>query len=339
MAGDKAKNSLILNILNVLREHSDSEHPLTQEKIIEYINDEYGMDVERKSIRRNIDNLIDLGYAINYSTKRKGSSGGTGESKTDIYFESEFDDSELKFLIDGLIFSKYITKKQRDDLINKLKKQTSEYFNFRTEHILSEKETREVNEEIFFNIAQIDDAIKLGKRIEFNRCEYDINKKLKLVKDKETNKTKVYNVIPFSIAASQGRYYLICKYDKYDDISNLRIDRIKNIKILDEDIDSNVRAIELNKHMREHIYMMGGESGNVSFDFNKSILTDVIDWFGTKIMLKENKDGTINAQGTINFKAMKFWALQYGDNVKVLLPKSVVDDIKSTIKILNKNYN
>lgn len=36
------------------------------------------------------------------------------------------------------------------------------------------------------------------------------------------------------MAAKEGKYYLICNYDKYDDISNYRLHRITELKILDE---------------------------------------------------------------------------------------------------------
>lgn len=37
--------------------------------------------------------------------------------------------------------------------------------------------------------------------------------------------------------------------------------------------------------MKEHIHMMSGESENVRFEFNRKILKDVIDWFGSDITL------------------------------------------------------
>ncbi len=49
-----AKRTLILNILDILRRYSDEDHRLSQKDIVEILQTEYDMTVERKSIRRNI---------------------------------------------------------------------------------------------------------------------------------------------------------------------------------------------------------------------------------------------------------------------------------------------
>ena len=131
-------------------------------------------------------------------------------------------------------------------------------------------------------------------------------------------------------------------YNKYkDEISNLRVDRIINAEILDEKIDNNkaFKNFNIPKHMIEHIYMMSGESENVTFEFNRNILKDVIDWFGSDIILKKSKDENILvAEVKVNENAMRFWALQYGENVTVKSPKSVVDRIKEQLKNMSKRY-
>lgn len=334
----QSKNLMVLYILKILKEYTDEEHRLSQEQIREILERDYEMSVDRKSIKRNLENLKAEGYEINSLTSKRGSGKKQNVTNTDYYIESEFDDSELRFLIDGLIFSKYVPYNQCVDLVKKLKGLTSKYFNPRIEFIQSLKDDKRMNKEIFYTIGILDDAIREKKKVKFNYCAYDIDKKLKPRKDKETGKNKEHIVNPYYIIAAQGKYYLLCKYDKYKDPANLRIDRIQNIEILDEAIDQKATKPDLPKHMLEHLYMMSGESGLVSFDFKKEILNDVIDWFGTDIILQEKKEGVVNAQVTVNYESMKFWAMQYGENVIVLSPKSLVDKIKNSIKAISKNY-
>ena len=59
-----AKKLITINILRILQGHSDAAHPISQKEIIKYLQDEYGMEVDRKAVRRNIDFLIDAGYEI-----------------------------------------------------------------------------------------------------------------------------------------------------------------------------------------------------------------------------------------------------------------------------------
>ena len=90
------KKLAILRIWQILLEHSDYNHPLTQEDIIKHLDEDYGIEMERKAIGKNIIALRDAG--IDIGSRRAGS-----------YIDSrEFEDSELKLLIDGVLQSKHI---------------------------------------------------------------------------------------------------------------------------------------------------------------------------------------------------------------------------------------
>ena len=58
------KKMSLLCILQILREYSDENHPLTQAQIISKIVNNYGLELERKSIGANIESLIDFGFDI-----------------------------------------------------------------------------------------------------------------------------------------------------------------------------------------------------------------------------------------------------------------------------------
>ncbi len=45
---------------------------------------------------------------------------------------------------------------------------------------------------------------------------------------------KKYIVNPYQMVANEGKYYLICNYDKYENLSNYRIDRMTDVEILGE---------------------------------------------------------------------------------------------------------
>lgn len=50
---------------------------------------------------------------------------------------------------------------------------------------------------------------------------------------KQNGDVREYIINPYTMVANGGKYYLICNYDKYDNLSHYRIDRISNIEILD----------------------------------------------------------------------------------------------------------
>ena len=102
------KKLALLRILQILEQYSDYDNPLKQEDIAEYLDKDYGIVIERKAIGRNLSLLKEAGYDI--GSDRRGS-----------YLASrEFEDSELRMLIDGVLSSRYITAGHSKDLIERL---------------------------------------------------------------------------------------------------------------------------------------------------------------------------------------------------------------------------
>lgn len=67
MYAKPSKKVLIINILDILRRYSDENHRLSQKDIANILKSEYNTEADRKAIRRNIINLIECGYNIEYS--------------------------------------------------------------------------------------------------------------------------------------------------------------------------------------------------------------------------------------------------------------------------------
>ena len=57
------KNS-VLNVLEILQKYSDEKHLLTYAQIIEKLKSNYDMEVERKTVARDIDILLDNNFDI-----------------------------------------------------------------------------------------------------------------------------------------------------------------------------------------------------------------------------------------------------------------------------------
>ena len=60
------KKLLILNILDILQKYTDSDHRLSQKQIADILRKEYDMTADRKAIKRNLMDLIDYGFDIDY---------------------------------------------------------------------------------------------------------------------------------------------------------------------------------------------------------------------------------------------------------------------------------
>lgn len=344
------KKLMIINILDILKKYTDAEHRLSQKDISDILENEYYMKSDRKSIKRNLMNLIDFGYDIEYSESiRIVKNKKTGEDEetyilSDFYLRRDFDDSELRLLIDSILFSKHIPYSQCKELIEKLEGLSNIYFKSKVKHILTLPEKALINKQLFYTIDVIDEAISKSRQISFKYNEYGTDKKLHVRKNCSGTE-KEYIINPYQMAVANGRYYLICNYDKYDGLSNYRLDRITDIKLLDtprkplKAIKGAENGLDLPKHMAEHIYMYAGESVRVEMRVKKYIVSDVIDWFGRDVEFRDETDDEVTAVVHVNEAAMRKWALQYAVHVRVLSPQSLVDGVREDIKTAAENYN
>lgn len=337
------RKKLAFVILDVLQQYTDSEHKLSQNDIIEILETEYDMKADRKSVKRNITSLMEMGYPIEFSEtlRRYPNKDGVLEDSyilSDFWIDREFDDSELRLLIDSLLFSKYIPYSQCKNLVEKLEGLSNRYFRSRIRFISTLPETTPQNKELFYTIEVLDDAIAKGKQVAFTYNGYGTDKKLHPKREQE------YIVNPYQMAATNGRYYLIGNYDKYDNVAHYRLDRITGIRMLDTQVKP-VRQVEgmknglyLPTHMAEHLYMFSGGSIPVTFRMKKTILNDVIDWFGTEIAFSEETEDEVTARVTVNWHAMRHWALQYCRHTKILAPADLAETVKTDLGAALANY-
>jgi len=254
---------------------------------------------------------------------------------TDWYMTREFSDSELRLLIDSLLFSKNVPYNQCKELIEKLKGLSNIYFDKKVKHICNLPDNQPRNKEVFYTIDILDEAISQNKKVSFTYNSYGADKKL------HPRREEPYIINPYQMVATNGKYYLICNYDKYDNVVNYRVDKITNIKILDEP-RKNVKElldgeINLPKHMAEHIYMFAGESIRAKFKAKNYIIDQLIDWYGKDVDIKSENDEECIVTVNVNKNAFFCWAMQYGMHIEVLEPLDMREQVINSVKeIINK---
>ncbi|HBZ41627.1 MAG: hypothetical protein A2Y20_04090 [Firmicutes bacterium GWF2_51_9] len=306
MTSSGYKSLLPLYLIEILRKYTDFDHRLNQQELIDKVETEFGVKVERKSISRVIGHLIEHGAEIQWENG---------------YFlaEREFDESELRLLIDSLLFSRHLPTNQCRDLIHKLEGLTSVYFKSRTAYVSTLPDTSQVdNKQVFHTIEILDEAISKEKKVAFIYNHYNIDKKLHPKKDSK------YIVNPYQMVAANSRYYLISNTDKYHDVSHYRIDHITDIEIIDERVKpmQSVKGLEnglcLPKHMAEHIYMFSGPSIRVHCLAKRYIVNEIIDWFGDDVEFYDHTENDVKFTVQVNEKAFYFWLKQYDESIEKL---------------------
>ena len=136
----------------------------------------------------------------------------------------EFDDAELRILIDSVLFSKSISTRQAKGLIKKLRDLASIHFNAKVSHVSNLPELQRTdNKQAMYSLDAINDAISGKKKIEF--IYNTIGTDFKLHPKRELP----YMVNPYQIVANNGRFYLIGNYDKYDNVAHFKIDKMTDV--------------------------------------------------------------------------------------------------------------
>lgn len=328
---------VLINILDILKKYTDMDHRLTQAEIVDILKKEYNMEVDRKTVKRNLLDLLNLDCGIDYTEiERSDGKGNDNPIYTDWYIQREFTDAELCFLIDSLLFSRNTPYKQCKELIEKLKNLSNIYFDKKVSHICNLPNNQPRNKEMFFTIEMLNEAINKNKMVSFTYNVYKADKKL------HPRREEKYIVNPYQMVVTNGKYYLICNYDKCDSLSNYRIDKITDIEILAEKrkpIKDTVEGeLNLPKHMAEHIYMFAGEGINAKFKVKNYLIDQLIDWYGEDIIIKPFNDEECIASVKVNKEAFFYWAMQYGLHIEVLEPTDMRERVKNASKYMWEKY-
>lgn len=326
------KKLTIICILDILKEFSDENHPLTQSEIVKKLKSIYAIECERKSVSKTIDSLIDYGYDI-IKLDRGGCYLG----------ERELEASEVAFLIDAVFASKSVSSKLAKDLADKLSKLRSNYEQKRFKYIFKADEiSRTINKSFFYNIDIINEAIDAGKKIKFKYNLYDCGKNLK------SRSEEFYIINPYFLLNNNGRYYLVCNREDFPLMSNYRLDFITDIRLCEEPIKPATevkgfeKGLDITSYVNENIYMFGDTSVKATLKLASIwAVSNLLDWFGKSARVyekEENSNHVYYADVTVSETAIIYWSLQYGQNVEILSPNETREKIAQMARDIAKKY-
>ncbi|NMB30006.1 MAG: WYL domain-containing protein [Clostridiales bacterium] len=323
-----SKKLLPVYILEVLKKHTDSDHILTRQSIVDRIQNDYGMSCDVRTITRNVNLLCDSGYPISrYEDNGKGF----------YLYQRDFEESEIRLLTDAVLASKHIAKNQTNGLIDKLCSLSTIHFKKKNRIIYStDNYSIRYNQNLFYNIEKINDAIESKKQISLMYNAFDINKSLK----PRYRENCIVN--PYHMLMNNGRYYLMANFPRHSNMAFLRLDYITDVEEVDrvvrpiEEIENYENGINLTELRTNYPYMFSGENVKAKFKTDAKMVGDFIDWFGDKIIISECDDGII-VRLTANRNAIIYWSLQYGRRVELIEPADLREEIKQNLeKILSK---
>ncbi len=330
MHSTKVKTLLVYRLLE---KYSDEEHPLTAPDLVDML-DEMGIKCERKSIYTDIEALKEMGCNIvSAQLPYKG-----------VFIADRlFEIPEVMLLIDAVASAGFITTKKTNKLIEKLKTlvSVSQAQTLVSQVYVESSVAKGNNEEIYITIDKLHAAITNKKKVKFvyKRRSIDIQNK-----KKHTEKTFV--VSPYALIWKDDHYYLVCNNEKYDNLMNLRIDRIKKLVELDRparpvnEVSNYDDTFDARDYSAGMFSMFSGEKCTVRLACSLKLQEEMLDRFGPSIPLKaydgSHFETTVNATLSDGFVS---WLMQYGSDVEVLEPTELRTLIAQKAEAIYNVYN
>lgn len=308
-------------LIKILMDYTDEEHKITIVDIIKYLG-KYDIRAERKSIYNDI-LLLQNNNIIEVEVEK------TNCNKYYVV-NRDFELAELKLLVDSVQSSKFIATGKTKELIKKLEKLTSihEGKSLDRQVALADR-VKTTNKSIYYNIDRIHEAIKLEKQIKFKYFEYNIDKQLVARRGGSW-----YFASPYALSWAEENYYVITYYERYDTVSHFRVDRMKDINILDEDrlINNELKHLNLANYSKKSFGMFRGNTKKVKLECDNSLINVVIDKFGKDItILEKREDIFIIRVDVIATDTFYGWLFMFGGRVKILGPIEVVEGMKNLL--------
>lgn len=320
------KKLALIRIWQIFHKYSDYDHPLTQDDIAEHLESDYGIVIERKAIGRNVSLLKEAGVDI--VSRRAGS-----------YLESrEFEDSELKLLIDGVLCSQHINPRHSSDLIEKLCGLSNKYFRSHVKNIHSVGDWNKTeNKALFYNIEMVDIAIEEGKQLQYHYNKYGLDKKL--------HRSSFQRVTPYQLILHNQKYYLMAHSTFWDNMVFHRLDKISNMQFCDRpaksirEVKGYESGIDYKKIASTMPYMYTDEPERIQFTTEPWMVDQVIDWFGKDIKIEntENENEVLVSLSASPY-AMEHWAMQYLNHIEVIAPEHLRERIIDNLSDAQKKY-
>ena len=331
MSKSSHQKGRIIALLDILQKYTDEEHSLNAAEIIEHLSFK-GFDCDRKTVYDDIETLKDLDYDI--LLNNIGHKG---------YFlaSREFELPEVSLLTDAVSAADFISPSKSEKLIKKLKGLLSSGDADKLrKNVFLNNSIKCNNEEIYYSIDNIRNAILKNKKITLSYVRHNLNNGHFI-----NSTSKEMKVSPYALAWMDDHYYLIANNEKYNDLMHLRVDRMRSVKINDEDfrhfseVSDYKDEFNVSDYVQKTFNMFSGKSIELTLKCNIKFLEQIIDRFGDEIFIRSSDDDRFifDTKAFESFGLIS-WLLSMGDNIEVVSPEHIRKELlNSAEKIMKLN--
>lgn len=394
-----------VDILYMLKKGSDEKHPIKKAQLLKMLNAEEDIDgneISKVDARTDMSfNLPLLNRALNgilrsiyinpesYSKEEREMfrirykdfekdliqqtmTAGKKEDKskqnpsiTDLQFIHDFSYDELDTIISAVENYPYASKSEKAELIEKLEKQSSDYY-------LKHRQAAGNNSALYFHnefisadikerVDVIIQAIKENKKINFNFNKsvfspdtdgsYFKSNAVILTPLTECNEKtgkeqiKIYEVSPYNLLFYNKKAYLMCSMNEGDKIYKYRVDLMTDVTIKNEnrrpasEFKEYQGRVNWKKYVDTHPDGSYGDTVEIQLKVKADRLGYVRELFGEALnCIMPGQEYTLVSVKTTAFAALNI-AMQYGDILEIVRPLPLREAVIKKCEMLTKKYN
>ena len=332
MAGKPDAKLKLLYLKEIFEKYTDEEHILNSSELTALLSSRYGIDCERKSIYKDIEILSDYGMDIIK----------TRTPKNGFFLASRpFEAAEVRLLADAVQAADFISKRKTMLLIRKIEDFVSVEQAARLHsQVYIDNRHKCSNEEIYYNIDALDRAIKTGKKVRLKYAKRKLNAKFAAEEE-----IREFLLSPYALIWSNDHYYLVANNGKYDNLMNVRIDRIHNVEITEEparhfsEVSEYTASFDSADYASKAFNMFSGKPETAELKCSIDIIEQIIDRFGENAALRKSGEDHFLLREEMNINdGLVSWIMQFGDQIEVVRPAALRDMIKAKAEKISGLY-
>ena len=349
-------------VLEYLMKYSDEGHAVPASGIVDYLREDCGIDAERRSIYRDIDEINKVLYMLENECSIQEAEevidSEDGEEEKFIVYDKnlkgfyvrqrKYDLNDIRLLAECVYSARFIDEKRAKRLSELTGNLVSQW---QAEDILHDAflvdRAKTSNTAVYYSVDTINQAMSRGTRdvrhtpekISFKYLKYSINDKVEMA---ERRKGAKYVVSPYKLLINDGNYYLLAYSERDKEMRTYRVDRMKEVTRIGQprDGEEEYHALDLQSYTQRVFGMFGGARRKLTIRFINPLLDTVIDRFGTKGVTYSKYDEahfTVSVEVEISDQFFS-WICGFGNKAKILSPDFAVDEFKEYLEKIRGMY-
>ena len=304
--------SRILLILDYLNEKTDADHSVSTSEIKHMLSQHNISIRDTRTIESDVNMLIAAGYDIVKSYAK-------GLPTQYQIVSRDFDIVDLKTLMDAVAASQFIGPDRSKRIIEGLGSLVSETDRERLLSTIDVDTIKKAAGGKGYIADALYRAIVEHKKICFQLADYSVPD----MQPTYHRDGKVYTVSPYAMVWNNDRYYLVAHEDERSIILTPRADRIKNIEILDEQIQPTPEGFDIG-HYYSLYKMYEGPEAEITLECQNTLISKFIDHFGADFQCLPVSENTFQATVQTEISPTFFgWLFQYAGDIKLLSPTGI----------------